>query len=65
MCVLYLTGHTHKRGTLFALDYEEDGKDPLTGADGRRVPNLLGPVYAAWVSRRRLAAWRANPQGIP
>ncbi len=28
VCVLYLTGHMHKRGTLFALDYEEDGKDP-------------------------------------
>ena len=27
VCVLYLTGHMHKRGTLFALDYE-DGKDP-------------------------------------
>lgn len=28
VCLLYITGHMHKRGTLFTIDYEEDGKPP-------------------------------------
>lgn len=28
VCVLYLTGHMHKRGARFSIAYEEDGKSP-------------------------------------
>src|SRR5262249_47739167 len=33
VCVLFLTTHTHKRGTKVSIVYEQDGHDPVTLLD--------------------------------
>jgi len=50
VCVLYLTTHTHKRGTHFTITYEEDGKGPVTLLDPASYDYLHPPLVALPVS---------------
>jgi hypothetical protein len=57
VCLLYLTGHMHLRGTRFVLDYERDGQEPERRLD---YTDYVHPTVDYYLRGRLLPAYTAE-----